>query len=148
VLGLAVALGVFSAQGQPATTGTGTAGGAALTITVPTAQTEAARHSIPISSIVENQLVGQAGERLGEIEKAVESRSASKRYLVVARGGFLGMFERHYLVPVDELAMKGGQVVAPELAKDEFESLPQMSGYSLDYRELGESDTLELPVRR
>ncbi len=63
----------------------------------------------------DKDLVGANSGELGDIERIVESKADKKRFLVVSRGGFLGLFETDVLVPLDNVAVRGDQVSSVRL---------------------------------
>ena len=69
---------------------------------------------------------GRDGDRLGTIENfMVGKRSGRVEYAVLSFGGFLGMGERHYPLPWDELdydERQGGYVV--DMSEEDLERAP------------------------
>ena len=50
-----------------------------------------------VSALTEKDLQGAKENEIGDIERVVEANSDKKRYLVISRGGFLGLFESEVL---------------------------------------------------
>jgi hypothetical protein len=99
----------------PGVTGTSPAPAGAAAAPTPTRQ-------ITVSALTEKDLKGQNDADLGNIERVVESTTDKKSYIVVGRGGLWGFFGQEYLVPVDQLAVTGDQVVAKNMTQAQLES--------------------------
>ncbi|MBD2750336.1 PRC-barrel domain-containing protein [Microvirga sp. BT688] len=86
---------------------------------------------IQVSSIVEKDLVATTGTELGRIEQVVENNSDKELYLVVSSGGVMGFFEDQAVIPLDEVAVRNDQIVAPNLTEETLKSLPSFeeAGY-------------------
>ncbi|WP_201861300.1 hypothetical protein [Microvirga soli] len=79
---------------------------------------------IPVSSIVEKDLVAPDGSNLGDIEQVVEHSSDKEMYLVVSNGVVMGFFENRVVVPLSKIAVRYDRIVAPDLTKEALKSLP------------------------
>jgi sporulation protein YlmC with PRC-barrel domain len=112
------------------------------------AATTGSSSSMPsaFSRMSANDLVGKsvynaAGERIGEIDDIVLSKSAaSQPEAVIGVGGFLGIGEKKAAVPLNSLSMQGDRIVASNLTKEQVQS---MSNYSAsDYDRYDRNKTL------
>jgi hypothetical protein len=88
------------------------------------AQPAETTRQIPVSSIVEKDLVAPDGATLGDIEQVVERSSDKEMYLVVSNGGVMGFFEDQVVVPLSKIAVRNDRIVAPDLTEETLKSLP------------------------
>ena len=95
------------------------------------AQPAQTTRQIPVSSIIEKDLVATDGSDLGDIEQVVEHSPDKEMYLVVSNGGVMGFFEDQAVIPLDEVAVRNDQIVAPNLTEETLEALPSFeeAGY-------------------
>ena len=103
---------------------------------------------IPVAQLTEKDLTGANNDEVGDIERVVENSGDKKQYLVISRGGFLGLFETEVLIPVDSVALKGDQVVLRNLSQEQLKSLPKFDSNDTAYRRLEDSQTLTLAEQR
>lgn len=103
---------------------------------------------ITVSSLTDKDLKGQNDSDLGDIERVVESTADKKPYVVVSNGGFLGFFEKKYLVPVDQIAVTGDRVVAPKMTQAALEGGTIFVEDAAAYRALDGTQTVSVPEPR
>lgn len=67
-------------------------------------------------------------ENLGSVSDVIiDPKTGTASYIVVARGGFLGMGEDHYAIPWDEVrATPGLEVVVVERSAAELQEAPEI----------------------
>jgi sporulation protein YlmC with PRC-barrel domain len=75
-----------------------------------------------------NQLIGQsiynaAGESMGEIDDILVNKNDKSSAALVGTGGFLGIGERQIAVPLSDLAMQNGRIVATKLQKADLQRM-------------------------
>ena len=66
-----------------------------------TAQPATPTRQMTVSDLTEKDLTGANNDEAGDIERVVESNADKKQFLVISRGGFLGLFETEVLIPVE-----------------------------------------------
>ena len=110
------------------------------------AATPPATRQITVASLTDKELKGQDGADLGEINRVVESTADKKAYLVVSAGGLFGFFGKEYLVPVDQIAVAGDQVVAKTMTK--LEGATPFVDDPAAYRPLDGTKTVSVPAAR
>jgi hypothetical protein len=101
---------------------------------------------IMVSSLTDKDLRGQDNSDLGDIERVVESTADKKPYVVVSNGGFLGFFEKEYLVPVDQLTVSGDTVTAKNTTQAQLESATPFVDDPQTYRVLDASQKISVSV--
>jgi PRC-barrel domain len=149
IVGAPLALAQSGSKGPgPSATEPGTAAPSAPTAPANPAPQSEPKPQVAVSALTDKDLLAAAGTELGDIERVVESRSDQKRYVVVSRGGFLGFFEKQFLVPVDSISVQDGRVLARDLSEAQLTQLPQYSGYNNDFRELESTQTVAVAERR
>ena len=78
------------------------------------------------------------------ISSAVESNADKKQYLVISRGGFLGLFETEVLVPLENVAAQGDRIVFRNLTEEQVKALPKYTTDDKAYRNLKGSQIVSL----
>jgi sporulation protein YlmC with PRC-barrel domain len=97
-----------------------------------------------VSALTDKDLVGARDNEVGDIERVVESTADKKQYLVISRGGFLGLFETEVLVPLENVAAQGDRIVLRNLTEEQVKALPKYTTDDKAYRELDGSQTISL----
>jgi sporulation protein YlmC with PRC-barrel domain len=97
-----------------------------------------------VSDLVEKDLEGAKENEIGDIERVVEATSDKKRFVVISRGGFLGLFESEVLVPLDNVAARGDRVVLRNMTEEQIKTLPKFDMDDKSYRELDGKTSIEL----
>jgi ribosomal 30S subunit maturation factor RimM len=81
--------------------------------------------SIPVSELLNKQVVNLRGEKLGKVELVL--RRGNRDVVAVAHGGFLGFGKPRAVLPVERMSIDNkGNVVLLGLTEEEFENLPQL----------------------
>ena len=99
---------------------------------------------MPVSALTEKDLAGANSGELGEIDRVVESNADKKHFLVISHGGFLGFFKTDVAVPLENVAVRGDQVVAQNLTEEQLKALPKFENDNNAYRVLDNNQTLTL----
>jgi invasion protein IalB len=115
---------------------------AAPAATAPTAAPAAPHRQVTASTLTTKDLIGANGSELGEIERVVENKDEKKRYVIVSRGGVLGLFEDEYAIPLDRVALKQDRVVARDVTEDQLAKMAFTDGST--YRTLDSSQTIDI----
>jgi sporulation protein YlmC with PRC-barrel domain len=76
-----------------------------------------------VENIVGNNVFGERGENVGEIEDI--ALRGDKVYAIIAVGGFLGLGEHEVALPLERLSVANERVVLPNLDKAELEAMPE-----------------------
>ena len=97
-----------------------------------------------VSALTDKDLVGARDNEVGDIERVVESNADKKQYLVISRGGFLGLFETEVLVPLENVAAQGDRIVLRNLTEEQVKALPKYTTDDKAYRNLDGSQTVSL----
>jgi hypothetical protein len=112
---------------QPATTGAVNPAGNMLTV----------------GRLADMDLYGAQGEQLGEIEHVYQGRDG-KQYIVIGRGGFLGLGERHVGVPAERVVWRGGRLVVQGMTNDQLKALPTFNRQDQSFRELEDNQQVQV----
>jgi hypothetical protein len=99
---------------------------------------------ISVSALTDKDLEGPKENEVGDIERVVEANSDKKQYLVISRGGFLGLFESEVLVPLENVGVQGDRIVLRNMTEEQIKGLPKFDSDDKAYRELEGSTTISL----
>ena len=102
----------------------------------PAAQLIAPAHSMIVSALTAKDLMGAQDDKVGDIERVVESNADKKSYLVASRGGFFGLFETEVLVPLENVTVQGGRILLRDLTVEQLKALPKYTSDGDSYQEL------------
>ena len=129
---------------QPAAPSASTTQAASSGLRSGMATAPSASRQITVANLTDRELEGQDGSDLGEIDRVVESTADKRTYIVVNSGGLFGFFGTEYLVPVDQVAITGDEVVATTMNKLEGATL--FVDDTAAYRPLDGTKTVNIPV--
>ena len=102
---------------------------------------------VMVSILTDKDLNGPNDSELGDIERVVENATDKKIYIVVSRGGFLGLFEKEYLVPVGQIVLSGN-VVVTNLTPVQLESSAPFVDNTATYRSLDDGKMIAILEKR
>jgi hypothetical protein len=97
-----------------------------------------------VSMLKEKDLIGANSGELGDIDSIVENNADKKQFLVISRGGFLGLFQTDVAIPLDNVAMRGDQIVAQNLTEGQLKALPKFENNNNAYRVLDDNQSIAL----
>lgn len=112
------------------------------TVAAPPPPAAAPTRQLTVTALTDKDLEGPNANEVGDIERIVESNTDKKRYLVISRGGFLGLFETEVLVPLENVAAQGDRIVLRNMTEEQIKALPAFDKEG--YRDLESSETLTL----
>ena len=75
-----------------------------------------------VSALTDKDLTGARDNEVGDIERIVESNADKKQYLVISRGGFLGLFETEVMIPLENVAAQGDRIVLRNLTEEQVKA--------------------------
>lgn len=79
----------------------------------------------PAEDIRDRKVVDTSGEEIGTIDALmIDDRENKVRFLRVAEGGFLGIGERHFLIPVDAITRIDDDDVHVDHTRDKISGSP------------------------
>jgi sporulation protein YlmC with PRC-barrel domain len=97
-----------------------------------------------VADLTEKDLTGANNDEVGDIERVVEANADKKQHLVISRGGFLGLFETEVLIPLENVAAKGDQIVLRNLSQDQLRTLPKFDSDDTAYRRLEDNQSVTM----
>jgi sporulation protein YlmC with PRC-barrel domain len=106
----------------------------------------AATQPIAVARLKGMELYNEHGDRLGDVERVVQSNDG-KQSVVIGMGGFLGLGEKRIAVPVDDVAIRGGRLVAVGLTDDQLKRMPTWEANSREFRDVDGNATVQLSQR-
>lgn len=93
-----------------------------------------------LSKLKDANVKSSQDENLGEIEEIlVEPQTGKIQYVVLGRGGFLGIGEKHVAVPWEALSLQAENQFTLNVDKDRLKSAPTLESRS-DYSQLSQPD--------
>ena len=79
----------------------------------------------PEEDVRDRSVVDRDGERIGTVDALfVDEQERKVRFLDVGSGGFLGIGEQHFLVPVDAITAVSDEAVLVDLTRDRVREVP------------------------
>jgi len=101
------------------------------------------KQSVTVARIKSMDLYNGRGQRLGDIERVVQS-SDGKQHVVVGIGGFLGIGERHVAVPMERLVVRGNRLLVEGISDDDIKKMPAFDRNNRAFREVNDNTSLEI----
>jgi sporulation protein YlmC with PRC-barrel domain len=97
-----------------------------------------------VSDLTEKDLTGSNNDEVGDIARVVESNADKKQHLVISRGGFLGLFETEVMIPLENVAAKGDQIVLRNVSEEQLKTFPKFDSNDTAYRRLEDNQSITL----
>ena len=104
------------------------------------------RQNITVSRLKNAELYSERGSRLGVMERVVQSDDG-KRHLVVGMGGFLGVGEKHVMIPAEDVALRGDRFVAEGLTDDQLKKMPSWDSNNRDFHDIEGNAVIQISSR-
>ena len=99
---------------------------------------------IAANELVDNNLYGAQGQQIGTVNEVVMDRSGQS-YVVVGRGGFLGLGENQFIVPMNQLQLRSGNLYAPQLSQQQLQSMPRYRMGDQNYTVVQAQQQVQVP---
>jgi hypothetical protein len=90
-------------------------------------------------------VVGADGKTIAEIERVVERIADKKQFVVVERGGFLGIGGKETAIPLENIAVQGEKAMLRNLDAARLDALPEYKNEKNAYRELDDAQQVSIP---
>jgi sporulation protein YlmC with PRC-barrel domain len=134
-------VGVNQGQGEPqgrVQSGSPPAAGA-----TPDNVPSAAPAAIAVSRLKRMNLYNERGDKLGDVERVVQSADGHF-HIVIGAGGFLGIRERDVRIPLEQVTVRGDRLVIQDLTDDQVRIMPVFDRKDRTYRELARNTTVPI----
>ena len=99
--------------------------------------------SISVEKLEDTDVVNDAGDKLGEVDEIVRSKADDQLQAVVEVGGFLGVGAKDVAIPLKELQMRNGKLIAPQTASTEEQIKSRAEYDESKYQELSEGQRID-----
>lgn len=117
-------------QAEAATTGSATAAVQTMPLTV--------------SRLTDMDIYNARGQNLGSIDDVITDRQTNRTYVVLAHGGFLGMFQDEVALPLDRLRYRGNRLVVSGLTSQEISQMPDWQNQVRNHVSLDDAQSVQL----
>jgi sporulation protein YlmC with PRC-barrel domain len=78
-------------------------------------------------ALLDGELYDRDGERIGTVKDLyVETEVGAVRFLDVGTGGFLGLGEKHFMIPMEAVTDTSGGKVTIEQSREKVEGSPEL----------------------
>ncbi|MFZ0789418.1 MAG: PRC-barrel domain-containing protein, partial [Chromatiaceae bacterium] len=102
----------------------------------------ASAQAVRAEAIRGQEVLNQAGEKLGKVDKVVRDQATNHLYAVVGVGGFLGIGEKDVTMPLREMTLLDGNLVTQ--SSSTTEELKQWPAYEASqYSELSANQVID-----
>ena len=85
--------------------------------------TQGAATLILVSRINDMPVYNARGQKLGEVEEVVVDENTNTRFVILASGGFLGLFQDEVALPVDRFRARGDRLVVSGLTDQDIDNM-------------------------
>jgi len=103
----------------------------------------AGRQNIAVSQLKKMNLFDARGNQLGDVEQVIQGQDG-KRYIVVGVGGFLGIGEKHVLIPVENVVIRNNRLMTEGLTNEQVKTRPIFDRNNREFKEVDTNATLEI----
>lgn len=105
---------------------------------------EAQSSWLTVAQLTDMDIYNARGENLGSIDDVVMGTDSGRAYVVLAHGGFLGMFQDEVALPISRLRLRGDRLIVSGLTADEISDMPNWESRVTQPRQLDDSRTIEV----
>jgi hypothetical protein len=91
---------------------------------------------IKVDELKDMHVVGADGKKIAEIERVVESSADTKQFVVIERGGFLGIGAKETAIPIENIAVQGDKATLRNLDAARLDGMPEYTNENNAFREL------------
>lgn len=99
--------------------------------------------SITAERLTEMDIYNARGQNLGSVDDVIVS-DAGRTYVVLAHGGFLGMFEDEVALPLERLRYRGDRIVVSGLTEQEISDMPDWETRVPNHQSVDDSQSLQI----
>jgi hypothetical protein len=100
---------------------------------------------IKVDELEGMDVLGADGKKIAEIERVVERTADNKQFVVVERGGFLGIGGKETPIPLDNILVQGEKATLRNLDAARLDALPEYKNEKNAYRELDDDQQVSTP---
>ncbi len=123
--------GAQKAENENATTGSAVAG-------------ETAKTQVKVNRLTSMSVYNARGQNLGDVDQVIADKSGHKKYVVLAHGGFLGLFQDEVALPVSRLTLRNDRLVVSGMTEKDVENMQDWDNRIPNHRQLGEQQTVSI----
>ena len=102
--------------------------------------------TIEVGRLIEMDIYNSTGQNLGEVDQVIADQTGTRKYLVLAHGGFIGLFEDEVALPLERVVYRGDRLIVSGLTEQEIEDMPNWESRVGSGRELEDSQTVEVKL--
>jgi sporulation protein YlmC with PRC-barrel domain len=77
-------------------------------------------------ALLDGDVYGRDGEKIGTVKDLYVDEEEEVRFLDVGTGGFLGLGEKHFLIPMEAVTDTSGGGVTIEQSREKVEGSPEL----------------------
>jgi predicted outer membrane protein/sporulation protein YlmC with PRC-barrel domain len=99
--------------------------------------------SITADQLTDMDIYNARGQNLGSVDDVIVS-DAGRTYVVLAHGGFLGMFEDEVALPLDRLRYRGDRIVVSGLTEQEISDMPDWETRVPNHQSVDDAQSLQI----
>jgi sporulation protein YlmC with PRC-barrel domain len=100
---------------------------------------------IAIRDLDDMEVYNARGERLGEVGRVVLDPRTNSQYVIVERGGFLGIGEDRVAFPIERFWMRGNdRLVLRGVTPEDIEAMDDYRDQARNYRRVADTDRVDL----
>jgi sporulation protein YlmC with PRC-barrel domain len=99
---------------------------------------------VAIGDLDNREVFNARGERLGEVGQAVLDPRTNRQYLVVERGGFLGIGRDRVAFPIERFWMRGEQLVLRGVTVEDIEAMDHYRDQIQNFQQVADTDRVDL----
>ncbi|MBJ6126818.1 PRC-barrel domain-containing protein [Microvirga splendida] len=121
--------------------------GAPARVPLPPADAPLPYQPMRVGELENREIYSTRGEMLGSVKRVVLDVTDGITFIVLERGGFVGIGEKEFPLPADRLYTQGGRLVVPGLTDAELDNAADWDVRDQKYREMADSEIINVARR-
>jgi len=103
-----------------------------------------ATHQLAVKALEDMDLVGPDGKKIADVEGVVENNADKKQFVVIERGGFLGIGAKEIAIPIENVAVQSDKVMLRNMDVAQLDGMPEYKNENNAFRELDDAQQVTL----
>ena len=99
---------------------------------------------VKVDKLTNMSVYNERGQNLGDVDQVIADNSGHKTYVVLAHGGFLGLFEDEVALPTSRLTLRNNHLVVSGMTEKDVENMQDWDKRIPNHRKLGDQKTVSI----
>ena len=105
---------------------------------------EAAMTQVKVDRLTDMSVYNERGQNLGDVDQVIADKSGHQTYIVLAHGGFLGLFQDEVALPISRLTLRNDRLVVGGMTEQDVENMQDWDNRIPNHRQLDDQQTVSI----